>query len=171
MKRPKIPTVLCLCALILAGCVLPKNQSNVMHGDVRGGEVPLYMLGSLGEFAGGGLVIPSRSGYVRTEWDIMDMGADGALTPAWGSPQEPLAQVAIPRLISTINLPGGYEVRRALMVDQEEAWPSYFADARTSQAPRASLWDDPGRVQRHIGSVLAPNTFLEVVPVASPVLF
>ena len=171
MKWHPIFSALSLCALVLAGCVLPKNHSNVMHGDVRGGDVPLYMLGALNEFAGAGLVIPSRSGYVRTEWDIMDMGADGSLTPAWGSPQEPLAQVAIPRLISTINLPGGYEVRRALQVDEAETWPSYFAEARTSQAPRPSLWDDPMRVQRHIGSVLAPNSFLEVVPVASPVVF
>jgi hypothetical protein len=93
--------------------MMPKNHSEVMHGKVRGGDVPLYLTGCLNEFMSAGLILPDLGGYVRAEWDVMDIGADGKLSPSKDEGSDPLAQMAIPRLVSSFKLDEGLEMRRA----------------------------------------------------------
>ena len=127
-----------LCLLVLTGCALPKNRSTVMHGKVRGGDVPLYMLGGLGDFMNAGLVVPSmRGGYLRTEYEVWDMGLNGKLTPAMTTEMNPAAQLAIPLLVSSYKLPGGYEAKYALAPYDELGAQSSLAGGAVVNAPKA----------------------------------
>jgi hypothetical protein len=149
-----------LCAL--TSCVLPKNHSQVMHGNVRGGDVPLYMTGSMDDFLGADLILPDFGGYVRLEYDVFDLGKDGLLSPALKAAASPMAQIAIPRLISSFNLDDGFEIRHALPVDDTPSTSFGYAlnDLNTSQA--ASATDTSSISHRSRKSGIDCNSFLQI---------
>lgn len=91
----------------LSGCRLPRNQAEVMHGKVQGGEVPLYKTGSIDEFYRAGLILPDVGGYVRAEFDVLNVQGDGSVSTSSGGRGKgagTVAQVAIPRLVSSYDL-------------------------------------------------------------------
>lgn len=113
MKRLRFSLLPLFCVAALPSCMMPKNHAEVMHGKVKGGDVPLYLTGHLNEFMSAGLILPDAGGYVRAEWDVMDIGADGKMSPSKDEGSDPVAQMAIPRLVSSFKLDEGLEMRRA----------------------------------------------------------
>lgn len=160
---------LLLCAAFLSSCALPpKNHSQVLHGDRRGGDVPLYMMGSLPDFSNAGLVLGR---YVRTEYDIFDLDSNGFLSPSWDHDASPLAQVAIPRLVASIDIPGHFEVRYALPADDtsDPTGQSIAFNDRpvtpSASAPHAAP-DLASPAPPSFGGLLRGNSFFQTVTAA-----
>jgi hypothetical protein len=109
-------------SLQLLSCSLPRQQSTLMEGKVRGGDVPLYVMGDVSDFTKAGLFLPSVHRYLRTQYEVLDVAANGDVTPALEGVSDtvrPTAQLAIPLLVSTYDLPKGYEARFALAPEDE----------------------------------------------------
>jgi hypothetical protein len=126
-------------AFILASCALPQKHSALMHGKVRGGDVPLYVMGGVSDFASAGLLDLSSHDYYRTEYEVLDMSASGVLTPSLTFKTEPVAQLAVPTLVSTVMLPSGYEARYALAPSDKLGGPSSLIQNLTQTIPASSL--------------------------------
>lgn len=164
MNRSSIAS-LALLSSLLASCALPKNHSQVLHGDVRGGDVPLYMMGGLPDFSNAGLVLGR---YVRTEYDVLDLDSNGFLCSTWSSETSPQAQVAIPRLVASIDIPGHFEVRYALPADESATPdPSFACNApsapSSASAPHApsSAFIPPG--SSSFSDQLRLSSYFEIV--------
>lgn len=122
----RLPTLLTtlLSAGMLSSCMLPRNHAEVMHGKVHGGDVPLYKTGSMDDFFRAGLILPDIGGYVRAEFDVLDLGADGRVRPSnddsEAGPSKTVAQIAIPSLVSSYDLSrSSCEMRAACPTDQD----------------------------------------------------
>jgi hypothetical protein len=144
--------LLALCAIILCGsltsCAVPKNQASIMNGKVRGGSVPLYVMGYSLDFIQAGILKPSNNDYLRTYYDVMDVSATGQVSPSYGVKSKKsapvVAQVAIPSLFSSFDLPSGYEAKYALPT-QEDSHVFNLASSKKNRQPQqiytdASLW-------------------------------
>jgi hypothetical protein len=171
MNRPSIASLALLSSALLASCALPKNHSQVLHGDVRGGDVPLYMMGSLPDFSNAGLILGR---YIRTEYDVLDLDSNGFLCTSWKNENPPLAQVAIPRLVTSIDIPGHFEVRYALPSDESDAQgpsiayndPSAPSSASGPHAPPSSF-SLPGTSS--FSEQVRLSSFFDIVNPATPV--
>lgn len=165
MNRRLPLVVILLCTSVLSSCMLPRNHSEVMRGSVRGGDVPLYMTGSMSEFYRAGLILPDVGGYVRAEFDVLDVGADGLISPSTGGKgaghSRPVAQVAIPSLVSSYDLSRSTcEMRAACPADQDQnAGPLGHANA-----PPAVIAEAPAA----LSPVVAPIP--KIGPAISPVV-
>lgn len=159
MNRQLTPLTTTLLAIsTLSSCMLPRNQAQVMHGTVRGGDVPLYMAGTFDDFFHAGLILPDVGGYVRAEFDVMDIGSDGLLSPSLaGKGPAPKAQIAFPRFLSSHDLSGSAEIRHALPVNEPPNMTTGYASA-SSNTPDPALY-----IARHYGSTKkwASSPFLD----------
>jgi hypothetical protein len=142
--------VLCIGTFLgsLTSCAIPQNQASVMNGKVRGGHVPLYVMGYSLDFVKAGILQPKKNDYLRTYYDVMDITANGKLRPAYDSKKSTsasvVAQVAIPSLFSSYDLPSGYEAKYALPVHEESQVFNLSAASEKQQPTQiftdAALW-------------------------------
>lgn len=167
MKRSLATLLVLSTAVVLSSCSLPRNHSQVLHGDRRGGDVPLYMMGSLPDFSNAGLVLGR---YVRTEYDIFDLDSNGFLSPSWEHDASPLAQVAIPRLVASIDIPGHFEVRYALPAEESDTLGKSLASNDQPVTPSASAPHAPPGLASpappSFGDLLRGNSFFQTVTAA-----
>jgi hypothetical protein len=135
--------------LCIASCSLNhRRQTSLMHGKVRGGDVPLYVMGGVSDFAQAGIFTPREHKYLRTDYEVLDMAANGKLTPALENPKrkvDPVAQLAIPLLVSTYAMPNGYEIRYALAATDELRSPSSLLYHLDESASSAAVAMEPDR--------------------------
>ncbi len=139
--RPWLALILVVLPGVMSGCALPRNQTEVMHGKVLGGKVPLYQTGSLVEFFRAGLVVPDVGGYARTEFDVFNIGRDGRFSSASGggeASQGTVAQVALPRRVSSYDLSrSNCEMRAAVPADGKGADTGGMIAAAPGAVPRS----------------------------------
>lgn len=151
-------------ATVLSSCALPRNQAEVMHGAVLGGPVPLYKTGSIGEFFKAGLVLPDVGGYVRAEFDVLNIGSDGLVNPSKGGGKgstKTVAQLALPRKISSYDLSGtNCEMRAAVPSTNPATSP---AAAPPAAAPLIAAARPPAAPARAV-----PKAALPVAPTVTP---
>ena len=128
------------CVIILAGCALPRQHTALMRGKVRGGDVPLYVMGGVSDFAAAGLLKPAAHDYYRTEYEVLDMAPSGFLTAASETNKSTaVAQFAIPLMVSTLMLPRGYEARYALAPTDKLGQGSSLLHNLTENVPLRAL--------------------------------
>lgn len=139
MNRLFIVLAVLLGGCALSSCRLPRHHAEVMHGSVLGGKVPLFKTGTISEFFRAGLILPDVGGYVRAEFDVLDVGGDGRVSSSkesGGSPKKgTVAQVAIPRLVSSFDLSrSDLQMRAALPAEKKPTIP-----LRDPEEARAAL--------------------------------
>jgi hypothetical protein len=131
------------CVIILASCALPRQHSALMRGKVRGGDVPLYVMGGVSDFAAAGRLKPAAHDYYRTEYEAVDMAPSGFLTAASDTNKnKTVAQFAIPLMVSTLMLPRGYKARYALASSDKLGEGSSLLHNLTENVPLRALTPD-----------------------------